>query len=101
VKYKVVFARLAENDLLRIYEFIAADSPLRAISFIRRLRGHCGRLETMALRGPRREALGEEIRIFVFERRVTIGYRIEGDRVRILRLFYAGEDTSLGIGRKE
>ena len=55
----------------------------------------------MALRGPRREALGENIRISVFERCVTIGYRIKGEHVTVLRLFYAGEDTSAGIGREE
>jgi toxin ParE1/3/4 len=101
LKYKVVFARLAENDLIRIYEFIATDSPARAISFLRRLRAHCQRLETMALRGPIRETLGEHIRISVFERRVTVAYRIEADKVDILRLFYAGQDTSAGVAGDE
>jgi toxin ParE1/3/4 len=96
LKYSVVFARLAENDLVRIYEFIAVDSPVRAISFVRRLRAHCERLETMALRGPIRETLGKDIRISVFERRVTVAYRIEQDAVKILRLFYAGQDASFG-----
>lgn len=35
------------------------------------------------------------IRILIFEKRVTIAYRIDDAGVRIVRLFYAGRDYSV------
>lgn len=90
--YKVSFSALAEEDVIGIYEFIAKDSPSRALSFIRRLREQCETLKTMAARGPQRESLGPGVRIMVFERRVTAAYHIKNEQVVILRLFYAGQN---------
>jgi toxin ParE1/3/4 len=92
VIYKVSFSALAEEDVIGIYEFIAKDSPSRALSFIRRLREQCETLKTMAARGPQRESLGPGVRIMVFERRVTAAYHIKNEQVVILRLFYAGQN---------
>ena len=92
MNYRVVFSALAEDDLIGIYEFIAKDSPGRALSFIQRLRVQCGTLKTMAARGPKRENLGPGVRIMVFERRVTVAYHIKDEQVIILRFFYAGQN---------
>ena len=92
VSYRVVFSPLAEDDLVGIYEFIAKDSPSRALSFIQRLRVQCRTLKTMAARGPQREGLGPGVRIMVFERRVTVAYHIKDEQVIVLRLFYAGQN---------
>jgi len=92
VNYRIVFSALAEDDLVGIYEFIAKDSPGRALSFIQRLQEQCKTLETMADRGPQRENLGPGVRILVFERRVTAAYHIKNEQVVILRLFYAGQN---------
>lgn len=43
--------------------------------------------------GAPREDFAPGVRILVFERRVTIAYRIVKDRVQVLRLFYAGRNT--------
>lgn len=90
---KVVFRPRAEKDLLDIYEFIAADNPVAAMEFIRRLRQFSHGLEDMPERGAPREDFASSVRILVFERRVTIAYRVVKDRVQILRLFYAGRNT--------
>ncbi|AYG58390.1 type II toxin-antitoxin system RelE/ParE family toxin [Rhizobium jaguaris] len=92
MNYRVVFSVFAEDDLIGIYEFIAKDSPSRALSFVQRLRVQCGTLKTMAARGPQREGLGSGVRIMVFERRVTVAYHIKNEQVIILRLFYAGQN---------
>ncbi|MFT4184874.1 MAG: type II toxin-antitoxin system RelE/ParE family toxin [Rhizobium sp.] len=92
MNYKVVFSAFAEDDLIGIYEFIAKDSPSRALSFIQRLRVQCRTLKTMAARGPQRENLGPGVRIMVFERRVTVAYQMKDEQVIILRLFYAGQN---------
>ncbi|TAV76430.1 type II toxin-antitoxin system RelE/ParE family toxin [Rhizobium leguminosarum] len=90
---KVVFRPRAEKDLLDIYAFIAADNSMAAMEFIRRLRQICHGLEDMPERGAPREDFAPGVRILVFERRVTIAYRVAKDRVQILRLFYAGRNT--------
>ncbi|NEH52454.1 type II toxin-antitoxin system RelE/ParE family toxin [Rhizobium leguminosarum] len=90
---KVVFRPRAEKDLLDIYAFIAADNSMAAMEFIRRLRQICHGLEDMPERGAPREDFAPGVRILVFERRVTIAYRVVKDRVQILRLFYAGRNT--------
>ncbi|MDV4180196.1 type II toxin-antitoxin system RelE/ParE family toxin [Rhizobium brockwellii] len=93
VALKVVFRPRAEKDLLDIYAFIAADNSMAAMEFIRRLRQICHGLEDMPERGAPREDFAPGVRILVFERRVTIAYRVAKDRVQILRLFYAGRNT--------
>ena len=92
MNYRVIFSRLAEDDLIGIYEFIAKDSPSRALSFIQRLRVQCRTLKTMATRGHQRENLGPGVRIMVFERRVTVAYHLKDEQVIVLRLFYAGQN---------
>jgi plasmid stabilization system protein ParE len=92
VALKVVFRPRAEKDLLDIYAFIAADNSMAAMEFIRRLRQICHGLEDMPERGAPREDFAPGVRILVFERRVTIAYRVVKDRVQILRLFYAGRN---------
>ncbi|WSH66139.1 type II toxin-antitoxin system RelE/ParE family toxin [Rhizobium ruizarguesonis] len=93
VALKVVFRPRAEKDLLDIYAFIAADNSMAAMEFSRRLRQICHGLEDMPERGAPREDFAPGVRILVFERRVTIAYRVVKDRVQILRLFYAGRNT--------
>ena len=89
---KVLFHRRAEADLEAIYHFIAADSPERAIGFVRRIRAFCITLQTMPLRGRSRDDLAEGVRTIVFERRLVVAYRIGPAEVTVLRLFYAGQN---------
>lgn len=39
--YRIVFTRDAEDDLDSIIEYIAADNPVRAISFVQELKDSC------------------------------------------------------------
>jgi len=92
VIYKVHLQPLAESDLDEIYDFIAADNPERAFSFVRELREQCEGLRRMPQRGAPREDWAKGLRVLVVKRRVTIAYLIEPDTVQILRLLYAGRD---------
>jgi toxin ParE1/3/4 len=87
----VVFHPIAEDDLGRIFDFIAADSPERAIGFVRRIRAACLELVRFSERGRLRNDLAENVRTLVFERRVVIAYRLENRSIVILRVFYAGQ----------
>jgi toxin ParE1/3/4 len=93
VAIRVFFRPKAEDDLLAKYEFIARDSPVRAIEFVRRLRSLCVSLETMPERGALRDDFAPGVRILVFEQRVTVAYRLRNGEIQIIRLFYAGRNT--------
>jgi toxin ParE1/3/4 len=97
---KVIFRSKAEKDLRDIYEFIASDSPVNAMEFVRRLQTFCSSLESFPERGAPRDDFAVGVRILVFEKRITIAYRIDGNRVQILRLFHAGRNTPAAFHKK-
>lgn len=95
--YEVTFRPEAEADLLEIYTYIADNAGLRiAGNYIARIETACLGLATFPWRGAPREDLAPGVRILVFERRATVAYRVEGDRVRIARIFHAGRDYGEG-----
>ena len=87
--YEVIFHPLAFDDLDRLDDFIARDSPERATAFIGRLGFLCMSLAEFPERGRRREELGDDVRTLSFERRAVIAYRITGHAVIILHVFCA------------
>jgi toxin ParE1/3/4 len=90
---QVVFTPEARNDLFEIYDWIAEKaSPQIAISYIDRIEAYCLRLELASERGHRRDDISPGLRIVGFERRVTIAFAVDDDRVTILRLFYGGQN---------
>jgi toxin ParE1/3/4 len=86
----VVFHPIAEDDLGQIFDLIAADSPERAIGYVRRIKTACLGFSSFPERGRLRNDLAENVRTLVFERRVVIAHRLEDRSVTILRVFYAG-----------
>ena len=90
--YRVTYRPLAVSDLDRIYDFIALDNPERAFTYVSSIRAHCARLAEMPERGAPRDDLAFGIRTLSFGRRVVIAYRVGDDAVRIIRVFYAGQD---------
>lgn len=89
---EVDFHPLADLDLEDIYNYIAKDSPDRAIAFIRRIQMLCSSLVIMPERGRSRSDLAPGVRTLVFERRAIIAYRLQPEGVVILRIFYAGQN---------
>jgi toxin ParE1/3/4 len=88
----VVFAAAAKADLLEIGDWIARDSPRRAASFVDELWEDC-----IALReNPGRYQVVSRYREFGIRRRVhgayLIFYRVDGDRVSILRIVHGARD---------
>ena len=78
----------AEDDLERIGDYIAADNPARALSFVRELREHCLTLTDLGLAFP----LVPRYERYGIRRRphgdYLIFYRIEGERVVILHVLH-------------
>ena len=82
----------AERDLETIGDFIAADNPARAVSFLGELRSKCLGLADMPERFPlvqRYEATGVRHRGYG---NYLIFYRVEMDRVVILHILHGARD---------
>jgi toxin ParE1/3/4 len=91
--HKVSFRPGAEADLFALYRYISDRSgPVRAGDYIARIEAACMALATFPERGTKRDDLAPGIRTMGFERRATIAFRVEGDTVRIVRIFYGGRD---------
>jgi toxin ParE1/3/4 len=89
----VVFTPEARNDLFEIYDWIAVKAGFQiAISYIERIEVYCLGFELASERGHRRDDISLGLRIVGFERRVTIAFAVDDDRVTILRLFYGGQN---------
>lgn len=88
-----MFTPEARNDLFEIYDWIAAKAGSQiAISYIEQIETYCLGLELASERGHRCDKISPGLRIVGFERRVTIAFAVDDDRVTILRLFYAGQN---------
>lgn len=96
--YRVIFRPLAEDDLVAIYSFIADKNPASAIALVRKVRAQCSTLETLPERAPLRERLGSGIRLFMVDRKAIVAYRVDEERVDIMRVFYAGQNIPAGLG---
>ena len=92
--YEVVFAPEARDDLLQLYDYIAAQSgPARA----QRILSYCLGFETFPERGMRRDDVRPGLRIVGFARRVTIAFHISDGTVTIDRVLYAGRDLTTAL----
>ena len=60
---RCVFAPEAPADLAEIHDYIARDSPDRAVRFVRRLEEHCLRLADHPYTGAALPDLGPEFRL--------------------------------------
>jgi len=90
---RVMFTPEARFDLFEIYDWIAAKAGFQiAISYIERIEAYCLGFELASERGHRRDDISLGLRIVGFERRVTIAFAVDDDRVTVLRLFYGGQN---------
>lgn len=90
----VVFHPAADDDILRLYDYIAVEqsSPINALNYIERIESFCRRLDIASERGTARDDLGTGTRVIGFERTCQIAFSVEAERVVILRIFYGGQD---------
>jgi toxin ParE1/3/4 len=93
VSYRVLFRAAARDDIKAIYDYISRKVGRRIASgYIDRIQKECMALQDFPERGMVRDDLLPGIRIVGFERRVAIAFVVEGDTVRILRIFYGGQN---------
>ena len=87
----VVFSPRAVFDLREIGDWIAKDSPRRALTFVAELREHALNIGASPLAFPSREDLADGLRTAV-HRPYLIFFRIEADVVRIERVLHGARD---------
>ena len=88
----LVYSRKAEADLDDIFDFIAADNPRRARTYIEEIQKACRDLCTTPLIGVERPELRPGLRILPLWRRIVITYELQPERICILRIFSGGQD---------
>ena len=85
----------ARTDLSAIINWIVEQGADRgtAYAYAARIEARCKRIGLAPQAGRRREDLGLDLRIAAFEHSATIVYRVEPDRVLILRILRRGRDV--------
>lgn len=98
-RFEVRFSSSARQDLREAYLWIAEhSSETTALRFVMRIEKACATLDRFPERGTRRDDLLVGLRIVGIDRRVTIAFRVDGDRVTILRVLYGGRDLDQALG---
>jgi len=88
---KVSFKPVVASDLLEIASFIADDNPERARTFVAELLDKCSIIARRPKAGRLRPEIGEGVRSRAY-RGYVILYRIEPERVRVLRIVHGARD---------
>jgi len=88
---RTTFTPLAESDLEAIGDYIAADNPKRAISFVRELRQQCQRIAQNPLAYRLRSELAEGLRSCAFGHYV-IFFKADHEELAIIRILHGARD---------
>ena len=90
---RTVFTPEAEQHLVDLYRYIAADGyPEAAARFTDSIVAFCEDIATMPLRGRARDDIRPGLRIIGYRRRVVIAFLVLEEVVVIVGVFYGGRD---------
>jgi toxin ParE1/3/4 len=99
VAYKIVYSAGAIRDRKAIFDYLAErGGGDTASAFDLRIAKACARLSDFPKRGTPHDDLKPGLRSIALKRRVTIAFLVEEERVRILRILYAGQDLARAFG---
>lgn len=95
-KYSVVFTPDAESNIEDIYDYIALDKgvPDVAITYIRKLRDACYKLEYAPIRGRDRRDIRKGLRVIPLDKSAVAAFEVDEivQVVTILGVFCGGQD---------
>jgi addiction module RelE/StbE family toxin len=94
VKFALRYLPIAQDDLISIFDFIAQDSPNRALSFVEKLDERIGLLEQHPLLGriPRHPKLREYgYRVLIIEAYLVF-YIVRGQDIEIHRVVHGSRN---------
>lgn len=102
MSHRVVFRPAARSELKELYRYIAAEAGRTvAAGFIRRIEETCRSLSNFPMRGTARDDLSPGLWQMGFERRASILFMVEEDRVVIVAIAYGGRDLARLLGVEE
>lgn len=87
----VHFTPLAEADLEHIGDYIAQDSPLRALSYVRELSAQCRKIASAPLRYRARAELAQGLRSCAYEQYV-IFFVVRDAGISVIRILHRAQD---------
>lgn len=90
---QVRYTKQARQDIIDIWRYIAATSPLAADQCLDRLEAGCTRLGVFPEMGVVRHDIGPDARMLVIERWIAI-YRVVAGGVQIVRVVDGSRDLS-------
>jgi len=90
---RLQYADTALADLADLHDWIAADNPNRAASFVDEMLEACRLVAAHPRIGRLREDLGPGVRVHVHQKR-NIAYRDHGDRVVVIRVVHGSADLA-------
>ncbi|MDP2369245.1 type II toxin-antitoxin system RelE/ParE family toxin [Rhodoferax sp.] len=91
--YRVVFSPEAEEQLAKLYRYIAAGaSPGIAARYTEAIVSYCESLRTFPHRGIKRDDVRPGLRITHYRKRAVIAFDVDADRVSVIGVFYGGQD---------
>ena len=88
---RLTLTPLAEQDLETIGDYIAANNPVRAVSFIRELRAQCKRIAANPPGYRLRPELGDDIRYSVYGNYVIFFVALP-EEITIIRILHGARD---------
>lgn len=88
---QVFFSPLALCDLEEIGDFIAEDSPLRALSFVAELEAQCHNIAQAPLAYVARDDLAPGVRMCSYGRYLIL-YRLDDVKLDIVRIAHGARD---------
>ncbi|KQU80469.1 plasmid stabilization protein ParE [Mesorhizobium sp. Root102] len=94
MEYKIVFHPKAESELEQLYDDIAGRVAGDRLEFHCWYPRPCLGLSTFPQRGTGRVEIMPGLRIVGYRRAASIAFAVEGERVLILGIFYAGRNIT-------
>jgi plasmid stabilization system protein ParE len=94
----VVLAPEAVDDLHGLYDWVAGmASPVVAMGYLERVERFLAGLSVGSERGHLRSDVRPGLRIVGFERRLTVAFLVDDDRLTVLRVLRAGQDWESSV----
>ncbi|PCE30715.1 type II toxin-antitoxin system RelE/ParE family toxin [Burkholderia ubonensis] len=90
--YRVVFSPEAHDQLAALEDAIAAGAPRTPAEYVDAIVTFCEQLARFPAHGVPRDDLLNGLRVTHYRSRTVIAYRISGDQVAILGVYYGGQD---------
>ena len=88
---RYILSPIVKEDLDEIADWIAQDSPRRAIKIVRELRAEFRKIAQQPMLYQRRPDIGEDVRLATVGHYVIL-FWINGDVARFERVVYGGRD---------